>query len=315
MDRITLRGRSRLRLPWGKPRRARYAAAVRRERGCRDRPARRGFERRPGRHARLRHAARSHRHGGREHVVRTLGAIGKRRAGCRILGPSSGAGRSDDRKTRFAGRRDAGGNPRPREYAPPVSHRAYLSLGANLGEPAQTVVRAFVALGRIGTVVERSRLYRSQPWGSTDQPEFVNAAALLETDRTPRELLHELQSIETSLGRKPRERWGPRELDLDILTYDDDAIDEPGASRSSPPHARTRIRPGPAGGNRSCLRSVCATRFRRPNAPALRRWKNRCHDAAAERRLSNVQLERRCGNRALRRDRDAPIGKRNSTVT
>jgi 2-amino-4-hydroxy-6-hydroxymethyldihydropteridine diphosphokinase len=108
-----------------------------------------------------------------------------------------------------------------------VSHRVYLSLGANLAEPAQTVVRAFVALGRIGTVVRRSRLYRSQPWGSTDQPEFVNAAALLETDRAPRELLHALQTIETSLGRKPRERWGPRELDLDILTYDDDAIDEP----------------------------------------------------------------------------------------
>ncbi len=109
-----------------------------------------------------------------------------------------------------------------------MSHRAYLSLGANLGDPAQTVSRAFVALDRIGTVVKRSGLYRSQPWGNADQPEFVNAAALLETDRTPQELLHALQSIETALGRKRRERWGPRELDIDILTYDDDVIDEPG---------------------------------------------------------------------------------------
>jgi 2-amino-4-hydroxy-6-hydroxymethyldihydropteridine diphosphokinase len=109
-----------------------------------------------------------------------------------------------------------------------MTHRVYLSLGANVGDPARTVARAFVALGRIGTVAKRSQLYRTQPWGKTDQPEFVNAAALLETDRTPHELLRELQSIETALGRKPRERWGPRELDLDILTYDDDVVDEPG---------------------------------------------------------------------------------------
>lgn len=120
-----------------------------------------------------------------------------------------------------------------------MSHRAYLSLGANLGDPAKTVVHAFVALGRIGTIVKRSRLYRSQPWGNADQPEFVNAAALLETDRTPHELLHALQSIETALGRKPRERWGPRELDLDILTYDDAAIDEPGLHVPHP-HMRER---------------------------------------------------------------------------
>ena len=109
-----------------------------------------------------------------------------------------------------------------------MSHRAYVSLGANLGNPAETVTQAFVALDRIGTVSKRSQLYRTRPWGRTDQPEFVNAAALLETDRTPRELLRELQSIETAFGRKPRERWGPREIDLDILTYDDDVIDEPG---------------------------------------------------------------------------------------
>ena len=109
-----------------------------------------------------------------------------------------------------------------------MTHRVFVSLGANLGNPAETVRRAFVALGRIGTVTKRSRLYRTLPWGKADQPEFVNAAVLLETDRTPRELLRELQSIETALGRKPRERWGPREIDLDILTYGDTVIDEPG---------------------------------------------------------------------------------------
>ena len=109
-----------------------------------------------------------------------------------------------------------------------MSHRVYLSLGANLGDPAETITQAFVALNRIGTVAKRSQLYRTQPWGKTGQAEFVNAAVLLETDRSPRELLRELQSIETAFGRRPRERWGPREIDLDILTYDDDVIDEPG---------------------------------------------------------------------------------------
>ena len=109
-----------------------------------------------------------------------------------------------------------------------MTHRAYLSLGANLGDPAATLARAFEALQSIGTVVKRSGLYRTQPWGKAEQPEFVNSVALLETARTARELLVDLQSLETALGRKPRERWGPRELDLDILTYDDATIDEPG---------------------------------------------------------------------------------------
>jgi 2-amino-4-hydroxy-6-hydroxymethyldihydropteridine diphosphokinase len=112
-------------------------------------------------------------------------------------------------------------------------------LGANLGDPAATLRRAFEALEAIGTVVKRSRLYRTQPWGNTEQPEFVNAVALLETARTAHELLHDLQSVETALGRRPRERWGPRELDLDILTFDDATIDEPGLHVPHP-HMRQR---------------------------------------------------------------------------
>jgi 2-amino-4-hydroxy-6-hydroxymethyldihydropteridine diphosphokinase len=120
-----------------------------------------------------------------------------------------------------------------------VTHRAYVSLGANLGDPAATVTRALSALRTIGTVVKKSGLYRTQPWGNEDQPEFVNAVALLETARSARELLAELQSLETVLGRKPRERWGPREIDLDILTFDDAAIDEPGLHVPHP-HMRER---------------------------------------------------------------------------
>jgi 2-amino-4-hydroxy-6-hydroxymethyldihydropteridine diphosphokinase len=73
----------------------------------------------------------------------------------------------------------------------------------------------------LGTVQRRSRLYRTQPWGYTDQPDFVNAVAALSTELGPLDLLHALQALERELGRLPGIRWGPRAIDLDILTYDD----------------------------------------------------------------------------------------------
>jgi 2-amino-4-hydroxy-6-hydroxymethyldihydropteridine diphosphokinase len=120
-----------------------------------------------------------------------------------------------------------------------MTHRAYVSLGANLGDAAATVATALDALGLIGRVVRRSSLYRTLPWGNLDQPDFVNAVALLETDAAPRELLAWLQALETRLGREPGERWGPRALDLDVLTYDDAAVDEPGL-RIPHPHLSER---------------------------------------------------------------------------
>jgi 2-amino-4-hydroxy-6-hydroxymethyldihydropteridine diphosphokinase len=78
-------------------------------------------------------------------------------------------------------------------------------------------------------LVQRSRLYRSAPWGRADQPEFVNAAVALQTELSPRELLEALLAIERAAGRARDEtRWGPRVLDLDILVYGDRQIDEPG---------------------------------------------------------------------------------------
>ncbi len=98
---------------------------------------------------------------------------------------------------------------------------ARIGLGANLGDAAAAVERALAALATLGTVRARSRLYRSEPWGVAGQPPFVNAAALLETALTPRELLRELQRLERELGRTRTYRWGPRAIDLDILAYDD----------------------------------------------------------------------------------------------
>jgi 2-amino-4-hydroxy-6-hydroxymethyldihydropteridine diphosphokinase len=108
-----------------------------------------------------------------------------------------------------------------------TAHRAYLGIGANLGEAAENVTTAIAALEELGAVLSTSPLYRSQPWGVADQPPFVNAVVLLETPLDPRALLDELWKIERRLGRTPGERWGPRAIDLDLLLYDDLKIDSP----------------------------------------------------------------------------------------
>lgn len=72
-----------------------------------------------------------------------------------------------------------------------------------------------------------SRLYQTRPWGVREQPDFINAAVLLDTQLDARALLRKLKAIEKELGRVPTYRWGPRLIDLDLITYDDKRIDEP----------------------------------------------------------------------------------------
>jgi 2-amino-4-hydroxy-6-hydroxymethyldihydropteridine diphosphokinase len=111
---------------------------------------------------------------------------------------------------------------------------AYVGLGSNLGDSVVTLRSALEALGALpGTRLERaSRLYRTAAWGVTDQPDFINAVAMLRTTRPPRQLLSDLLDIERHAGRNRRadgsDRWGPRTLDLDLLLYGDAVIDEPG---------------------------------------------------------------------------------------
>ncbi len=111
-----------------------------------------------------------------------------------------------------------------------------LGLGGNLGDPA-TTIRA--ALGRLDaegvTIVARSRLYRTPPWGPIAQPHFLNGCALACTELGPRDLLTLTQRIETEFGRERAVRWGPRTLDIDILTYGGATLDE---SRLTLPHPR-----------------------------------------------------------------------------
>ena len=118
---------------------------------------------------------------------------------------------------------------------------AYVGLGSNLDDPASQLRAAIRALDRIAhTRVRRtSRLYRTPPWGRTDQPEFVNAVAELETGLTPQALLSALQVIERATGRERIERWGPRVLDLDLLLHGVATIDAPGL-RLPHPHLHER---------------------------------------------------------------------------
>ena len=112
---------------------------------------------------------------------------------------------------------------------------AAIGLGSNLGEPEGNVERAIGRLAEIGRVAARSRLYWTEPWGVADQPVFINAVVLLQTSLGARELLGELKRLEGELGRGDTFRWGPREIDLDILTYGDARIDE---TDLVVPHAR-----------------------------------------------------------------------------
>ena len=107
---------------------------------------------------------------------------------------------------------------------------AYVGIGSNLDDPGRHVRRAVDDIAAMTGVccVSVSSLYRSAPMGPADQPDFVNAVVAMLTTRTARELLSGLQSIETTHGRvRSGERWGPRTLDLDILVYGGQVINEP----------------------------------------------------------------------------------------
>jgi 2-amino-4-hydroxy-6-hydroxymethyldihydropteridine diphosphokinase len=110
-----------------------------------------------------------------------------------------------------------------------------LGLGGNVGDPAATIAAALARLDEAGVrIVARSSLYRTPPWGKTDQPAFVNACALARTELSPRSLLDRILTIELALGRTRGERWGPRTIDIDILDYDGLALDEPGLTLPHP---------------------------------------------------------------------------------
>ena len=109
--------------------------------------------------------------------------------------------------------------------------RAYIGLGANVGPREETLRRAVALLaGEEGVeVVGVSTLQETEPVGVVDQPRFLNGAMAVETTLSARELLDVLLRTERTLGRvRDGTRWGPRTVDLDLLVYADEVVDEPG---------------------------------------------------------------------------------------
>jgi 2-amino-4-hydroxy-6-hydroxymethyldihydropteridine diphosphokinase len=117
-----------------------------------------------------------------------------------------------------------------------VTISAYIGLGSNLGDREATIASALAALPGVVAV---SRLRETAPVGVVDQPRFLNGVARLETALAPRELLDALLAVERSLGRERHERWGPRTIDLDLLLYGNEVVDEPGLTV---PHPRLHER-------------------------------------------------------------------------
>ncbi len=97
---------------------------------------------------------------------------------------------------------------------------AYLGLGTNLGDRKDNLRRAIEAIALKMSVCEQSSLYETAAWGYTDQPDFLNQVIQVETDLSPLRLLNFLKKTEVELGRIANFRYGPRQIDLDILFYD-----------------------------------------------------------------------------------------------
>lgn len=107
-----------------------------------------------------------------------------------------------------------------------MPHRVYLGLGSNLGDRKGYLEGAVGAMAPAIRVLRRSPIYETAPWGYRDQEDFLNMVVDAETELGPKQLLILLKGIEVQLGRKPRFRNGPREIDIDILLYDDLVLDE-----------------------------------------------------------------------------------------
>jgi 2-amino-4-hydroxy-6-hydroxymethyldihydropteridine diphosphokinase len=118
---------------------------------------------------------------------------------------------------------------------------AFVGIGSNLGEPERQIGAALEQLAAEDGVelVAVSTLRETEPVGPVEQGPFLNGAVQIETELAPRELLDRLLGIELRLGRVRRERWGPRTIDLDLLLYGDEIVEEPGLAV---PHPRLHER-------------------------------------------------------------------------
>ena len=104
----------------------------------------------------------------------------------------------------------------------------YLLLGSNLGNRKEILDKAIKLLSqKVGVVILQSKDYETSPWGVTDQPDFLNSVVSIQTKLKPLQILEITQSIENQLGRIRKEKWGARLIDIDVLFYGNEIIDEP----------------------------------------------------------------------------------------
>jgi 2-amino-4-hydroxy-6-hydroxymethyldihydropteridine diphosphokinase len=115
---------------------------------------------------------------------------------------------------------------------------ALIALGGNVGDVRDTLDRAVASLcdGQTVRLLARSADYRTPPWGVIDQPPFVNLCVAVETSSAPQALLARVQAVEHALGRDRanERRWGPRAIDIDLIAYDDLALDTPALTLPHP---------------------------------------------------------------------------------
>jgi 2-amino-4-hydroxy-6-hydroxymethyldihydropteridine diphosphokinase len=116
------------------------------------------------------------------------------------------------------------------------TEQVLIGLGGNLGDPAASMREALrlIDAHEACKVSQISSFWRTPPWGKTDQPDFINACAAVETSLTPQQFLALCLDIEHQLHRVRTERWGPRSIDIDILFFGDRTIREEGLTVPHP---------------------------------------------------------------------------------
>jgi 2-amino-4-hydroxy-6-hydroxymethyldihydropteridine diphosphokinase len=115
-----------------------------------------------------------------------------------------------------------------------MPHRAYLSLGSNIGDREAHLREAIRRLESAGKLRSVSSIYETEPVEFTDQPQFLNCAVALENSSTPEQLMRQLLTIEKAMGRQRIQKKGPRTIDLDILLFEDEVVDTPGLTIPHP---------------------------------------------------------------------------------
>ncbi len=118
----------------------------------------------------------------------------------------------------------------------------FLLTGCNLGNRQEQLHLACLAVEeRIGTVTGKSAIYETSAWGVHDQPDYLNQVLRVITGLRPREVLLQIGELEIKLGRRSGPHWGAREMDVDILLYDDEVLNETGLQIPHPRMAQRRF--------------------------------------------------------------------------